>query len=348
MASALDIYFETRTLLEAVNDPTFETEPRFLIDNFWGGIKNVYSEYVDWEVRNGKITLARFRGKGASANVVTRQDRDVKTLKLPNIREKMPITAPELFKTSVGFSNNLNPTGANIDARRAEALNEDLQTLRQRIEEREEWMAAQLLTSPGVISYEDEEVAWTVNMGVPSELKLTLTSGNEWGHATGSNVVNDLETMSNLIRKYSGVGGTDIILGSALATAFRNDPSVRNDLETINFEVGRIRVDFSSNSIGRLANINFWTYRREYTDENGVTQQMWPEDIGVMIGANFKRNSQRVFGLVEEVEETFAGEFFSKSWVENDPSVRWILVASRPLPIAKQIGSWAVIDGLAA
>src|SRR5688500_7818036 len=132
--AAVDVYFETRTLLEAVNDPTFETEPRFLIDQFWGGIKNVYSDTVDWEMRKGKIRLARVRPKGAATNIVSREGKEVKSVKLPYIREKMPLTATELFRESVSFGNNLNPTGANIDARRDEAMNDDLRTLRQRIE----------------------------------------------------------------------------------------------------------------------------------------------------------------------------------------------------------------------
>jgi hypothetical protein len=346
MATPLDILFETRTLLETVNDRDFTTEPRFLIDNFWGGVRNTFSKYIDWEVRNGKIRLARFRPSGAAANVVGRNGGKLTTVTAPNIREKMPLTAPELFRKSAEFGQVFLDGGASIDAARERALSDDLRQLRSRIEEREEWMAAQLLTTPGVISYEDEEVAWTLDMDLPSDVSFTIVGTDVWAGST-SNVVNDLETFSNRTRSYTGVGITDIILGEGAATAFRNDKSVREDLKQINFEVGRLRVDFGTNSIGRFANINFWSYSREYLDENGVTQNMMPSNMAIGIGGTFKQNSERTFGLVEEVEETFADQFFSKSWVDQDPSVRWVLVSSRPLPIAKQIGSWITAQVIA-
>jgi hypothetical protein len=347
MATPLDILFETRTLLESVNDPEFETEPRFLVDNFWGGVRNTFSKYIDWEVNNGKIKLARFRPSGAQANVVSRIGREVKTVQAPNIREKMPITAPELFRRSAEFGQVFVNGASNIDSAREDALADDLKYLRQRIEEREEWMCAQLLTSPGIISYEDEDVAWEIDMDLPNDLSFNIAGTSVWGGAD-SNVANDLEIFSNKVRSYTGAGITDVIMDETAATALRNDASVREDLKTINFEVGRMRVDFQTNAIGRLYNINFWSYQREYTDENGVTQNLWPAGVLVGIGATFKRNTQRTFGLVEEVEETFADQFFSKSWVEQDPSVRWVLVSSRPLPIAKQVGSWMKAEVVAA
>lgn len=345
MATPLDVLFETRTLLEAVNSDELETQPRFIIDNFWGPVKTIFTKHADWEISNSKRKLSRFRGSGAQANIVKHREKNVKTVQLPYIREKTPLSAPELFRNAgIVLGGTFQDSGAYIDRARNESLNEDLTMLRERVEEREEWMACQLLTSPGVVSYEDEEVAWTVDMQIPAELNVTLAGTDMWTDAA-SDVISDLEVMNTLASKHTGVGITDWIMGTDISPVLRNNEKLLKQLDNNNFRVGSITVDFQNNLVGTLANgVRFWKYSRDYTDENGVTQQMWPADVMVGLTSSFKRNSQRLFGVVEEVEETFAGELFSKSWVDNDPSVRWLLVSSRPLPIIKQIGSFVKLQ----
>jgi hypothetical protein len=349
MATPLDVLFETRTLLEAVNSDDLETQPRFIVENFWGPIKQVFTKHADWEITNSKRKLARFRGSGAQANVVKKKEKNVKTVQLPYIREKTPLSAPELFRNAgVVLGGTFQDNGAYLDRARNESLNEDLTMLRERVEEREEWLACQLLTSPGVVSYEDEEVAWTVDMQVPSELNVTLAGTDIWTDAA-SDMIGDLEVMNDLAAKHTGVGITDWIMGSSISPTFRNNEKLLKQLDNNNLRVGSTQVNFNDQLVATLVGgVRFWKYRRQYTDENGNTQEMWPTNVMVGLTSSFKRNSQRLFGVVEEVEETFAGELFSKSWPENDPSVRWLLVSSRPLTIVKQIGSFVKLKPLGA
>ncbi|HSH30034.1 MAG TPA: major capsid protein, partial [Thiohalobacter sp.] len=84
--------------------------------------------------------------------------------------------------------------------------------------------------------------------------------------------------------------------------------------------------------------IDLFTYDEWYLDANDVEQPMVPVD-GVILGST-RAQTVRAYGAIQDVQAAMSGlveaQYFPKSWIESDPSVRWIMVQSAPLVIPTQ------------
>lgn len=328
--------FERRTLIEAVNHPDITVRSRFIMETlFPKSPRQVFSDVVDYEVQQARPSLASFRFSGQEARVVSKQSKALKTIKLPYIREKKVLTAQEL--KNEGAIGQIYTAGAgDVTSVQQAALARELQDLKNRVARRVEWMAAQLLLT-GAFTYEDDDVAITVDLGMGSTYKPALSGTALWD-STAADVLGDLDSWNVLINQATGMNASKAILGTKAARAFMKDEKVQAMLDTNNQRVGSMSIDLKSNYIGNIFGIDFFRYSHQYTDDSGSSAEMFATNKLVLIGDQIPVDY--LAGMVEEVDGAFAAEYYSKSWVTEDPSERWLLVASRPLPLLKQIGSW--------
>jgi hypothetical protein len=87
--------------------------------------------------------------------------------------------------------------------------------------------------------------------------------------------------------------------------------------------------------MGTIDDFNIFTYADWYVDDNGTEQPMLPSGTVIMCG---EVEGVRAYGAIRDEKAGYqALPFFSKSWVEEDPAVRYLLLQSAPLVVPYRV-----------
>lgn len=330
---AIDMY-NTRTMLQALEQ---RTPPKtFLLDTFFKGVRQFASKYVDIDIVKGQRRLAPFVSPNLPGKVRSRDGYTTRTYAPPYLKPKMPCRAEDLLQRSPG---NTVYGAESMAQRAARMVGEDLANLDQDITRREEWMAAQALDA-GTIAVVGDGVNDTVDFGMDANHKVTLSGTDLWSAPSTANPLDDLVDWSQLVAKDSGLTPDVCIMGLSAWKAFRDFYIAKgaNVVSPIQITLGKIDPKALPGGVSYMGSVNesglaldIYTYQEWYVDDNGVTQPMVPLKK-VWLGSTQAQNA-RLYGAILDMEanENFAVARFPKSWIEKDPSVRWIMLQSAAL-----------------
>lgn len=340
--------FETRTMLAALE----QAYPArgLLLDLFFPRVETSNTAVVDIDIFRGKRRLAPFVNPRMQGKLVERSGYTTRTYRPPYIKPKMQFSAEDLLKREMGMT--VYQGGKTPAERAAEMLGRDLAELRDMVVRREEWMAAQALTT-GKIPVIGDGVNDEIDFGFATSHKVTLTGGNRWDQS-GTKPLTNLRTWRSLVAQDSGlvpdvvVGGADAIeafLGNAEVQKFMLTNQQPNVVGQIN--VGDLQAT-GATYISTLwqGGLKIFQYDEWYIDpaDNETVRPMIPADTIIM--GSTKARAVRHYGLIQDLEAgDFAVPFFPKVWLEKDPSVRWVMVQSAPLVVPHQIDAflWAKV-----
>jgi hypothetical protein len=232
------------------------------------------------------------------------------------------------------------PGGITLAQRAAQQVGTDLATLDDLITRREEWMAAQALNA-GTISVTGEGVNDVIDFQMAAGHKITLAGIALWTDTTNSNPLENLATWARLIGQDSGVVPNTAVLGSSAASALfawlRINDKSGGEISAIKVTLGQISpsaLPNGANYLGYLRynslSVDLYTYDEWYvSDTDGLEYPMVPVDK-VFLGSTNAQNT-RLYGAIKDLKALAAMPRFSKSWEEEDPSVRFLMMQSAPL-----------------
>ena len=128
-----------------------------------------------------------------------------------------------------------------------------------------------------------------------------------------------------------------------------DESELLKDLNTRRIDIGQIDPQALPDGVtywGRLKDsaLDVYTYDAWYLDDSAVSQPYMPANY-IFIGSPQARNV-RHYGAIKDMNSNFAGRFFSKSWLNQDPSVRWVQVQSAPLPVTHQPDAFVSVKAL--
>ncbi|GAV21603.1 major capsid protein [Carboxydothermus pertinax] len=326
--------FSTRTMLEAVQQ--MQPVRTFLKSTFFTNEKTFDTEYVDVDIIKGKRRMAPFVSPKIGGKVVERQGYRTNTYKAPMLAPKLPTTAEQLLKRLPGEPLY---SGMSPEDRAAEQLGRDLAELDEIITRREEWMCAQALFT-GQIHITGDGVDEVIDFGLTNKEVLTGTA--KWSDPN-SDPLADLKRWRQAIIKASGFSPDIVIMASDVLDAFLGHSKIQQLLDLRLVDTGQINPQTLPNGttyIGRIAElgVNIYTYDEWYLDDDGNEKPMVPEKTVLM--ASTSARFDLLYGAYVDVEEgVFDLPRVPRSWVEKDPSVRWVQMISRPLPVPQHIDS---------
>jgi hypothetical protein len=243
--------------------------------------------------------------------------------------------------------------GGDMSAQEREMANIEFEMTDQidMIDRRLEWMAAQALNGASVtISGEGFETV-VVDFGRDASLTQALSSGAKW---TAANIgtdaapgtvspVADLDSWAVAVLKASGGVATDVVFTPASWAAFLLDPKLKranwypNQGGDNRIELGT-QVVRGAMSKGRWGNYNLWLYNDWYVDDNNVEQPMLPDGTVVMSGPDLL--GTRAFGAILDPAFNYGPmPYAPKTWVENDPAQRLIMMQSSPIVIPSRVNA---------
>ena len=349
MARAIDVVSWT-TLTATINE--IKSPNTFLKYFLFASHESLTTETVELSYLVGARNIAPFVRKNGEAIMVTGYTSKAAQVEAPNIRIKRPMEASKLlFERPVGTP--VHPSrGAQSRAIRMK-IAEDTSVLADMISNAEEYLCAMALR--GTISYEvaDEEV-FTITHPRPAGHNTTAT--NDWDAydeedpSEHPNILGDIRRAKKLINDEIGLTLTDCILGESAADAFLNAVRVLDLklLDVANFRSGVLEGfvnnfrDDGTMFLGRYGGINFWEYSRQ-ANLNGVATDMVRSQYAEFVARSPAAGFRLYYGAIPDHRAIEAGKWvgerFSKSWQEEDPSVRLQLGHSRPLPVTRRPGA---------
>ena len=200
-------------------------------------------------------------------------------------------------------------------------------------------MAAEILRTGKVIVSGDGYPAQTVNFGRDEALTKALASSATWD-SSGVNPVDDLEDWAITIQDKSGVVAKTVVMDPQAWKIFRSNETVQKYLDirrgtnnSLNIDPVLRSEDAKARNVGSIGDFDIWVYNDTYINDAGATTKLLPEKT-VLLGSREGLEGTRCYGSIHDEKANWtANRYFTKSWLEEDPSVRWLLLQSAPLVV---------------
>lgn len=335
--------YDTNTLVQVV--PNLKRAQKFLLDRFYTNIITSDSEYVSIDVDVGKRRMSPFVSPMVEGKLVEQRRYQTNIFKPAYIKDKR---APDLRKPvrrMIGERIGGDLTGqeramANLEFEMTDQID--------MIDRRLEWMAAQALLNGTVTITGEGFPSVLVDFGRDPALTIALTSGQLWSNANitagTATPSQNIEDWGHIMLKKSGGVATDLVFTTTAWLMFLADPVVKTTIwypsnggQGNNVNVGA-QIQRGAQWKGRWGQYDLWVYNDWYVDDNNVEQPMIPDGTMIMCGPDMM--GTRAFGQI--MDPAFNYEpmpYAPKTWVENDPAQRFIMMQSSPIVIPSRVNA---------
>jgi Phage major capsid protein E len=327
--------FSTNVMLSVVN--SLIVPQQFLLSRYFPQMQTETSEEIHFDVVDKTRRLAPFVSPVVVGKVVQSQGFTTKTFKPAYIKDKRVFESNRPFKRSAG-----EPIGGSLDPmnRRLALLASELQDQVEMIDRRLEVMAAEALRTGAVTITGDLYPTVNVNFGRAAANTVILAGAARWNQA-GINPLDSLQDWSQLVLQKSGAMPFDVIMTVDVWKIFRENSFVKARLEKFNGPspiVQDAQVTEGGVFMGNVDGYNIYVYAGWYVDDNNVEQPILPAGTVLMGGAQIQ--GIRAFGAIRDEDAGFqALPYYCKSWIDPDPSVRYLLMQSAPLVVPTRVNA---------
>ena len=202
---------------------------------------------------------------------------------------------------------------------------------------REEVMASEVLRTGKITVEGDGYPAVTVDFGRDASFTKVLTEDATWDNAN-VNILDNLEDWAGAIQSKAGVVAKTVVLDPFAWKIFRANPFVQKYLDYRRGTTNNLNIDpiilgnEKARFVGNIGDFEVWVYNDIYI-EGETEKKILPENT-VLLGSRSGIEGVRCYGAIKDEQAGFqANRYFPKSWLENDPAVRWMLLQSAPLVV---------------
>lgn len=335
--------YDTNTLVQVV--PNLKVAQQFLLDKFFRNIVTADSEKVSIDVDVGIRRMAPFVSPLVEGKLVEQRRYQTNEFKPAYIKDKR---APDLRKPVMrqigerigGELKGIEREQANLAAE----MTDQIDILNRRLE----WMAAQALLGGKVTISGEGFPTVVVDFGRDPALTVALSAGQQWTPANVAALTatptQNIEDWQHIILKKSGAKVTDIVFSTSAWTGFLADPLAKGAIQYPTLaQSGNIinpgaQIEQGAVYKGKWGQYDLWVYNDWYVDDNGVEQPMLPDGDIIMSGPMMM--GTRAFGMI--MDPAFNYEpmpYAPKTWVENDPGQRFIMMQSSPIVIPSRVNA---------
>lgn len=333
--------FSTHTLNRVVQD--LDQPSSFLLDMFFRQVQTSEDEFIHFDIDESKPRITPFVSPLVAGKVVQSQGFTTKTYQPAYAKDKRHFKPNRALKRAIGETVGGNLTG---EQRMQAALARDLEDQLDMLTRREEVMASEALRLGQVTVSGDDYPETVVDFGRDGALTVALSGTDLWNDA-GSTPVDDIESWAETIQDKSGAVAMDVVMDPKAWRLFRGKQEVKDLLDTrrgsgSEAELGPIvrgQGNEKARFAGTIGSFRIWVYQENYVDADGVTQQVMPDNT-VIVGSSSGLEGVRAYGMIQDEAAGFTAQrFFSKSWLEEDPAIRWLLMQSAPLVVPYRVNA---------
>ncbi|MFW6021514.1 MAG: major capsid protein [Guyparkeria sp.] len=309
----------------------------FLLDTFFPQVQTEASEEIHFDVLDRTRRLAPFVSPVVAGKVQASQGHTTKTFKPAYVKPKEAFDMNRPIKRAAGerIGGNMSPS------QRAQMIMAGIiADQRDQIIRRLEVMASEALRTGKVTVSGDQYSTQVVDFGRHTDNTITLTSGSKWGES-GVKPLADLNEWALEVLQRSGAKPTEVVMDTDAWTTFSQDDEVKDRLDTrrVNNAVMSMGgpAGIGGTYMGTIDGFNIWVYADWYIDpDDGDEKPVMPSNTVILGGQRVE--GVRAFGAIrDESAGLQAMEMFPKSWVVEDPSVRYVMTQSAPLVVPTRV-----------
>jgi hypothetical protein len=354
---AVDIY-SPRFMMEVLKTlPPLRT---VLKDTFFNQIRTFPTEQVEFDVKKGGMAMAPFVNKRIGSTVLDRQGYSTMTYRAPLVAPKRVMTTDDL---DVRLPGEALYSGYNPDRRRAELLQDDLVECDRAITRREEWMCAKVLYE-GKIPVVGEGVNEVIEFDFDN--KIVVDAAKKWDNPDTATPFDDFNAAADMVGR-SGYAANIAIGDKESMRALIRSKQVKENLDIKNFQLGVIAPEVRQNGLtyyGYLpeCGLYLYAYNEVYADhdnpnpnypdvkpgDNGFVPMVYSLiPRGKVLVAPSNMPARMLYGVIKDLKiGSHMEPRVPKYWEQDEPSVRYLKISSRPLPCPMDLDSWVVLDVL--
>ncbi|WP_145498361.1 major capsid protein [Yersinia ruckeri] len=338
--------FDTNVLVQTV--PNLKTSQNFLLDRFFPNVVTSDTEFVSIDVDVGQRRMAPFVSPLAQGKLVESRRLQTNTFKPPYIKDKRAPDLRKPIRRQIG-----ERIGGEYTAAEREMLNLQFEMADQidMVNRRLEWMAANALAS-GTITVTGEGFDTTViDFGRSAALTVALSGSDKWPMVVAAGATNDkpsqdIELWQTQVLKDSGAVVTDLVFTTSSWRAFRLDTTIKDNaivfpaLSPFGNQIDAgARVGKGAVYKGRWGQFDLWLYNDWYIDPvDGVEKPMLADGLVIMSGADLM--GTRSFAAILDPAFNYGPMAYApKSWLQEDPAQRFLLMQSSPLVIPSRVNA---------
>lgn len=337
--------FDVRTLLGVVR--LMKPAKRFLLRTFFSKTSPVITSTIDIDLVKGKRKLAPFVSPRIGSKTVGTEGFTTTTYKPPMVAPDYPFTGEDL-ETRLPGENIYS--GNSPDDRLSALIAQKLVSFEDMIARREEWMVAQALTT-GKIPVVGEGVNQLIDFSFTQV--DTLGAKAKWNYKASDytgNPINDLKKWKRALAK-AGFTPTHVVMDTDSADAFLAHPEVVKYFNTASANFGnfapRPKDDDGTCFLCHVKEVglDLLSYEEWYIDPtDNAEKALMPTGTVVMASADSASTGfQMAYASIIDVNHgTFNLPRVPKTWIQEKPSVRYLSLQSRPLPIPAMVDSWYI------
>lgn len=339
--------FSTTDLIQVV--PTLKRSQKFLLDRFFPNITVSDTEYVAIDVDVGLRRMAPFVSPLVEGRLMEQRRYQTNTFKPAYIKDKR---APDLRKPVMRQIGERIGGGELTGAEREMAnINFEMTDQIDVLDRRLEWMAAQTLSTGTLTVQGDGFPTAVIDYGRDPALTVTLAGNAQWGMEANFDPEGrdpmpseSIEFWQHDIMRLSGGIATDIVFTTSPWLKFLNGKGIYGAIQYPrladsgnNIDPGP-RINRGAQYKGRWGQYDLWLYNDWYLDANDYEQPMLIDGTVLMCGADLM--GVRAFGMIMDPAFNYASlPYAPKTWVEQDPAQRMLLMQSSPLVIPSRVNA---------
>lgn len=338
--------FDTSVLVQVV--PNLKTSQNWLLDRFFPNVVEYETEEVAIDVDVGLRRMAPFVSPLVEGKLVEGRRFQTNTFKPAYIKDKRAPDLRKPIRRQIG-----ERIGGEFSAAEKEMINIQLEMADQIdvVNRRLEWMASSALTTGKVIVAGEGYETKIVDFARSSDLTITLSGSDKWPLVVAAGTTNtqpsdDIEVWQTLILKNSGAVPTDLIFTNKSWKAFRLDTTIKDNAITFpalspfgNQINAGAQVQKGAVYKGRWGNFDLWLYNDWFIDPlDNIEKPMIPDGAVIMSGADLM--GTRAFGVILDPKFNYGSLAYApKTWVEEDPPQRLLMMQSAPLVIPSRVNA---------
>ncbi len=321
--------------LPALGDPNTR-----LLERYFGRLIEEDSEEIHFDKSIRYRIMAPFVSPLVEGAILEERGLTTETFKPAYIKPKTPLDPTRAVKRTAG-----EQIGGSLSAgdRQRLRVSQTLEDHRAYIERRLEWMAAQVLLAGSVVISGDKYPAVTVDFGRAAGLTVTLAGGDLWSDETNADPLANLHDWNEAAMKsVAGAPIQDFIMDPDAFKNFRKHPKVTAKLD-LRREVGaELRIQPLRSEglryMGSIDGFDIWVYQVWYEDTIGTLVPFFAS--GTVCGASAGIEGVQHFGAIYDEGAGYqAMRYYPKSWVEDDPSRRFVMTQSAPLVVPGRVNA---------
>lgn len=307
--------------------------PQFLLDRFFGITQAENSEQIHFDVIQGKRRVAPFVSPLVEGQVVASQGFVTNTFTPAYIKDKRVFDMNRPLKRMPG--EQIGGTLAPADRIRA-LIAFDMQDQLNMLRRRFEVMCGEVLvTGKSTISGDKYP---TVVVDFQRSATHSITASPLWSAASPP-ILDNLQDWAQICLEDTGVFANDVIMTVDVWKVFRKDPAIVNILNIFRrytddpSVMPNAQVTEGGVLMGNIEGFNIWVYSGWYVDPaTGNEVPILPP--GTVIMCSPALEGVQAYGAIRDEEIGLQPvPYYVKSWIQYDPSVRFVMLQSAPIMV---------------